>query len=391
MGYHPGRDGGFHPGFWSHIPLYPVGSVNGTAEDLARFAMAFLPEDGTGSPLFREGETLENMLSGSHEMGPGLPGFAHGFIEMEGEYRTLGHGGNTASFSAQMTIVPEERFGVIVLTNAASEMAVSLGLTEALLGERTRQVDIGSGPQPEAELVEGTYISARRMHRGFLELYGYLSLLHVRALGPDRIELTMGGQRGTFLQTRPYVYQRVAAEGAIFEHHFQNVYFEVVDGTVTRVSGDFLPLPPGRALPRLFLSVAVAVLSGLYFLFAPLVLLAGMVRRRRPGAEGLRRGHATGGGFRLLVLSGTALLLNNGALVVRMLRNNYRSFAEVRWHIVLNVPLAVCAAVAILAAGWHWYKGRYSKGQKARVFITMLLLLALLATLFDWQFFTLLP
>src|SRR5687767_10072176 len=126
-----------------------------------------------------------------------------------GEYRGVGHGGNTATFSSQLNIVPEERFGVVVLTNAAGEMDICYGLTEALIGKRDRSIIVGSANLPDAREVEGAYISARRMHNGFLEFHGYLSLLKVKALGPDKIELSMMGQTATLVQTSPYVFQRI--------------------------------------------------------------------------------------------------------------------------------------------------------------------------------------
>jgi CubicO group peptidase (beta-lactamase class C family) len=132
-GYLPQKDGGFTQGKWSYLPLYPAGSVNGTAEDLARFAIALMSEEGQSNSLFSKSKTLNEMLTQSYKMGPDLMGFAHGFIEWDGEYRGVGHGGNTAAFSSQFNIVPEEKFGVVVLTNGAGEMDICLGLTKALM------------------------------------------------------------------------------------------------------------------------------------------------------------------------------------------------------------------------------------------------------------------
>ncbi len=85
----------FKKGFWSHIPLYPAGAVNGTAEDLARFAIALMPPDGEESPLFQKRDTLDTMLSRS-PVSSELSGFAHGFILSKDNRGALGHGGNTA-------------------------------------------------------------------------------------------------------------------------------------------------------------------------------------------------------------------------------------------------------------------------------------------------------
>lgn len=170
-------------------------------------------------------------------------GFSHGFIEWDGEYRALGHGGNTIAFSAQFNIVPEERFGVIILTNASNEMEITSGLTELLIGKRDKTVSVSTDNLPSTHMVEGTYISARRMHYGFLQLYNYLQLLHVKAIDNNMIELKLAGQTSQLVQTHPYLYERVEANGSIFAHHFGTVYFHLADeGSVQKMSGDFLPV-----------------------------------------------------------------------------------------------------------------------------------------------------
>lgn len=165
------KKGGFRPGGWSYVPLYPVGSVNGTAEDLARFAIALMPENGQESPLFDKRATLDQMFSQSYALGPQVTGFAHGFIEWDGEYRGVGHGGNTIAFSSQFNIVPEERFGVIVLTNAAAENAICSGLTEALIGKRDKTVIMGGVNLPDVHEVEGLCQCSKDVQRIFGALW----------------------------------------------------------------------------------------------------------------------------------------------------------------------------------------------------------------------------
>jgi len=50
-GYLPDGRGGFRRGIWSYGPMYPAGLLNGTAEDLARFAMALTPPRDTAGPF----------------------------------------------------------------------------------------------------------------------------------------------------------------------------------------------------------------------------------------------------------------------------------------------------------------------------------------------------
>lgn len=386
-GYYSQGNEDFVLGPWSFAPMYPIGGVNGTAEDLARFAIALMPEEGEVSPLFNKKETLDEMFTQSHPMGPDFMGFSHGFIEWDGEYRGLGHGGNTAAFSTQINIVPEKKFGVVVLTNSAGEMDISSGLTEALIGKiKKDEINAGDMSLPIESEVEGTYISARRMHNGFLELYGYLSLLEVKAMGSNKIQLSTAGQSATLIQTQPYVYERIEANGPIFKYNFNKAYFEMSDGKVLRLSGDFMPIPPGRSKPLLILSLLIAIVGSLYFLITPFVLLIKKMRNKKNTVKipikynSMKKKHG------LLVLTGTALFLNNGLLILRMLNNNYRSFAEMRIHIVINYPLVTLAVAFGILLFIDLKKSISTKIQKVLYLFTIVLTFIYIFNLLNWQF-----
>ena len=390
MGYYPLGGGEFGKGEWSYIPLYPVGSVNGTAEDLARFAITLMPEDGEECVLFKEHDTLTQMFSQSHAMGPGLTGFAHGFIEFDGRSRGVGHGGNTAFFTAQMNIVPEERFGVIVLANAASEMDLTQGLTKALLGENQSGMSQYEGSLPDAGDVEGNYISARRAHNGFLKLYGFFSLLSVHAIDRDTIELRFAGQSAKYVQTAPYIYKQVEANGAIFKYNFGTVYFDIKDGTVQRVSGDFLPLPTGHTLSWLLVDGIIVTVSMLFFLCTLIVILILTLFRRKKNSDASALVRHIRRFYVIFVSSGAALLINNAILVIRMLVNNYRSFSEVRLHIILNYPIVLFAVAAGVITVFFGKKSGQSKKRWFFYIFSVGLLTALIAVLFKWHFFNML-
>lgn len=391
-------DADFKKGDWSYVPLYPAGSVNGTAEDLARFAIALTPPAGEKSPLFQKRQTLDQMLTQSHAMGPAMAGFAHGFMEREGQKAGLGHGGNSACFAAQINIVPEERFGVVVLCNASNEMHLTEGLMQMLLGAPEKARAAYEGELPETGEVEGLYIAARRPHNGFLKLYGYLSLLRVKTLEPDIIKISLGGQSGTYIQTRPYVFERLSASGSIFKYNFGTVYFEIADGKVKRISGDFLPLPGAHTLPWLIADGAAAATCIAFFLLMPLYLLMGWLVRHKhkkplsaapPPGSSFSGPPLSGPPFLVVILTlcGTGLAANNGLLALRMLANNYRSFAEVRFHILLNYPLAALAAVFCLLLILNWKRIGAPFKWKAALALSALLLALLTALLIKWQFF----
>lgn len=79
IGYLPKENGKFTKGNWSYVPLYPAGSVNGTAEDLAKFAIALMPTNTHDSPLFSHKSTLDKMLTQSYSPQDNILSNAHGF------------------------------------------------------------------------------------------------------------------------------------------------------------------------------------------------------------------------------------------------------------------------------------------------------------------------
>ena len=120
---------------YMHLGAFaPSGAIVSTAEDMAKFAMFHLG-DGTwnGKRLVSEAMLAEVH---SHQM-IGTPYFWE-FEEIQcAEYglgwftdiyrgkKMINHGGNTNGFSAQMTLIPSEKFAVVALSNATSNFAVN--------------------------------------------------------------------------------------------------------------------------------------------------------------------------------------------------------------------------------------------------------------------------
>ena len=112
----------------------PSGAIVSNASDMAKFAL-FQLGDGTWN-----GERLvsESMLNETHShQVVGTPYFWD-FPEIQcAEYglgwftdiyrgrKIINHGGNTNGFSAQMTLIPDERFAIVALSNATSNFAVN--------------------------------------------------------------------------------------------------------------------------------------------------------------------------------------------------------------------------------------------------------------------------
>lgn len=368
---------------WFYISMYPAGAANGPAVDLANFAAALMPQEGGQSPLFQKQSTLNEMLSQSYTANENIPGIAHGFWEYQGMKRGLTHGGNTAAFSSNFHIVPEENFAVIVLTNQAGEIDLCIGLTKELVGEK--EISVSAEKLPDAAEVEGDYSFARRPHGGFLHFYYDLLSVKIKALNDHELQMSGMGMTAKYVQTSPYVYQKT--EGHVLFDTMNPIYFHVKDGKPTQVSmaiSDLLPVPKGKTTPFLFISGVLVALSFAYFMIAPFVLLVrGISRiRKRIPAIAAQRVHTA------LILSGTAIVLNNIILLLRMLVNNFRAYSEILPHMILNYGFTALSAICMIVLALKGRNTGLMKAQKFWYFLSAAVTLILIILMVYWQFYS---
>ncbi|OKP86104.1 hypothetical protein A3844_01280 [Paenibacillus helianthi] len=387
-GYFFEGKGSFRQGSWNYMSMYPNGGNNGTAEDLAKFAMAFLPAAGEQSPLFEKPETLGKMLTQSYASAEGMPGNAHGFWEYPGRHRTLGHGGNTIAFATNLQIVPEDRFAIVIMTNQASESNIVHGLTKAIVGTREQAdaVDL-----PDASEVQGEFVAARRPGHGFMNLFPYLTLMKLEPQGADQLRVSLAGMTGSYKQVQPYLYEKVSGDSAL--DAWPMLHATVSDGKVKAISvytSDYLPLPADKSMPVLLLSAALAVLAVVYFIIAPFVLLVQKIlnRRRartRPASSAASRKLVVG-----LTLSGTGIVVNNLVLALRMLSNNERAYAEVYPQIMVNYGLTGLAVLFLAALLVSWKKKRSASTARDKwsAILPGAMMVVLVGLLVFWQFYS---
>lgn len=387
-GYLFEKEGSFKPGSWNYMSMYPNGGNNGTAEDLAKFAMAFMPEDGEQSPLFKKHDTLDTMLSQSYSPAEGMPGIAHGFWEYPGLHRTLGHGGNTIAFATNLQIVPEDRFAIVIMTNQASESNVVHGLTKAIVGTREQPVALDL---PDTSEVQGKFMAARRPGHGFMNLFPYLTLLKLEPQGEDQLQASLAGMTASYKQVEPYLYQKVGGDSAL--DVWPMLYAKMRDGKVEAISvytSDYLPLPAGKTMPILIVNTVLAVLAVLYFIISPLVLMVQAVMNKvRSNTSPVARA----GSRRLVIgltLTGTGIVANNMILAARMLSNNERAYSEIYPQIVVNYGLTGLAVlfVALLLLSWKNKRRALTVRDKRKAILPIVMMAVLVGLLIFWQFYS---
>jgi len=105
--------------------IAPAGSINSCAEDMARYLLMYLGKgklDGESvlSESSVEQMTTPQMVAPSNLQYPELGHVSYGMGLSVGSYRghtLVGHGGAIDGFLAQMSLLPREGIGVVVLTN----------------------------------------------------------------------------------------------------------------------------------------------------------------------------------------------------------------------------------------------------------------------------------
>jgi CubicO group peptidase (beta-lactamase class C family) len=394
IGYIPDGRGGFQEGIWSYFPIYPAGSINGTAEDLARFAIALTPPQGESGPLFESADGLATLFSPSFLEQDNRPGTYHGFVRFVGASPSFGFGGDTAAFASSFVVVPEERFGVIVIANADTELNLRLGIPDLLLGNNFDQVQPATSDLPSAAAVEGSFINARSFAGGFLEFmdYVFMPMLEVTAADESTITLSWGAFGSTtYRQVEPYVFHMVSSDSYLGNLLIgSEIQFRMENGKPVQVLvssvGDFLALSNVRSTPSLILSAAVAISSTLFFLLMPVILLIVYLRNRKKGINPSRFALISNG----LLLCGTLLVINNLFSLVRIIINVSRTASEMAPHIWINYTFAGLSILLLIVSLMSLRGEKIHTSRKVIYIITLFFVASLIFALQDWNFFVLL-
>jgi len=305
-----------------YLGLYPAGGAIGTVSDLCKFVSSLIPAEGAVSPLFKNKDTLLLLFSKSYQPVNDFPGICHGFWEQYYSVMAVEHGGNTDSFSAQITIAQEEGFATVVMTNQAHERYMCYGLPDLLFGscEETEY----DGELPNSEVVEGTYQNARKPYSGFTQ---WMNLIVNEVAVLDKNEIDVDGD--IYRQIRPYVYLYTDEGGAS-----EFIYFEVKDSKVIRMYmeyGDYLPMDTLGTIAM----ILPAILVIMCFVFSMVVIIVTGIRILR------KRGELTKFRKSIIILNSMCVMsvVNIGILLYRA--TTYPSYLGLKIHFVINILVVI--------------------------------------------------
>lgn len=163
-------DGRVFPAPTFQLGISPAGSMYTTVDDLGRFMSAvFAGGIGVRRKMLSP-ESLEKMWTPQYARPGQKTGFGLGFgiSEMNG-HRKIGHGGAIYGFASQLSMLPDDKLGVIVVTTKDAANAVTSRIADAALDamlavrkgrdvnlpEATRDIDLAA-----AKKLTGRYMNA---------------------------------------------------------------------------------------------------------------------------------------------------------------------------------------------------------------------------------------
>ena len=361
------------------IPLYPAGMATGTMDDFILFCKALLPAEGAATPLFTNSETLQLMLSPTLYYGnSGLVRNSHGFWTLAFSQPMMGHGGNTAGFSAYMLIHPSSHTGFLVMANQAGESVYNSTLPTALFGS----IEIPeSNGTPVSQTLRGVYQSTRTVHNGCAKLYSMMMTLPLLDTTEDSLSTSIFGQDIlTLRETAPNFFSMeennlFSLEGFIYanttpsgENTLQMPYMEFVQ---TSTAGGLFA----------YVTMLLFVLATLEFLLTLLVtFIAWIIRRIRKKRISRSAAYKT---HLFLCASGLGIFVNIVWFVVNLL--TYASRATLTIHLAINIAYIVIAAICTLFLMAKLRSETLTRSDRVRCICTAIATLIMIAYLLYWN------
>jgi len=328
------------------------------------------------------------MLTQSYTPHPDMPSNAHGFWEYSANPRTLGHSGGAGGFSSNFAIVPEERLGIIVLTNTEGEPNIVTALINKLIQNKANDVIIPGTDLPSSQSAAGDYVLSRNTMTSFQAIMGYLTRVTLKPKGDHDLTVSVMGRSGEYTQVSPNLYRLRETDNKSLQMSAAYLYAETDEkGEIVRLSGgqgmDMLPVKASRSTAWLLFSAVVGAIAIVFFAVSPVVMSIRWLIRRRKGHR------STPSGLLVSVVVGCGSVLVAGILVqlAMMLTNPYAEVSLFNRVILMNFVLVTIATICAIAAIWVGRKEAWTRKQIWFRGVTAVVWIGLVANLVYWNFF----
>ena len=332
----------------------PAGSIVSTAEDMGHFMIAHMNDEQTAQySLFDSAEILREMHTESYSTPGTMPANNHGFWGRNESGKLLHeHGGNTTNFTALLSLVPEEDFGICVLTNVGGEAS---GIRSEIVSKLSAGFDHNAKVNPEVNRsvdLSGNYASARTIKSSFLSVaYLLPEGLAVKDLRNGEIEVRILGMPDTsplrYAEIEPLVFERTDSTPSIVdEMGISMAYLQfIVDdsGKVQIVRNGYVadytsqPLLKYAPLNRTIVMFCVAVFVIALIFWIVRRIIAKKRDSLLPGKSGL-----------ILPTFGLLSCINILISLQRIMADPSTPIGNYRIHLIINLVLAIGMALAAI-------------------------------------------
>ncbi len=272
--------------------LFPVGAMEATVTDMARFMIAHLQNGRYSDAAIPEARILEEatarqMHGTLYTADPRLLGTAYGFFDFsDNGQRVIGHSGEAEPMESLLLLLPDQNVGVFVAYNTMDAIALTrqhLGFQRAFLDHYYPASPV-EPIQPPMDFTRRAdrFVGAYKMTRSaYTTLEKYLTLA-----GPTIYVKNPGD--GTLLLETPYGDWRVVEEGPLYfrqadaPYHF--IFREDGQGRITGLFTDYTPqfgFEKVRWYETLGFNMPLLLASLLTFLSMLLVAPIRAIRNRR--------------------------------------------------------------------------------------------------------------
>ncbi|MGD8491203.1 MAG: serine hydrolase domain-containing protein [Anaerolineae bacterium] len=394
------RNGAFKPvpATYQRSAPGPAGSLSAPAAEMAPFMIALLGGGAAGGQQILEPQTAAMMRQQQFSHHPTLPGLGYAFEEgFVNDLRVAAKGGDDPPFSAELVLIPEQKVGFLVVSNAPG-IAFRGDLLQALADHyfpapAGAPLQTTSLSRDQLQRLAGAYRYTRYSHTTANKLNGLALTFEIRANADGTLSsiYPLSGEVGRYAPETPKVFRRVSGGPmAVLGHELDIgdtlVFREDGQGRITYL---FVPFK-SFALERLAwyegTAEQVLLLAAMVLLFLsavvvwPLGWLLGRLHQRtgRARSRGRRARWLAGlvGGLNLLFLVGCLPLILSGALaygasplliallvlpiltgVLALLLVVLAAIAwkDRLWTLVSRIHYSLVALAAVAFAGWAAY------------------------------------
>jgi hypothetical protein len=196
----------------------PAGAMSTTADDMAKFMIAYLQAGRYQENRILKPETVHLMFEPAVHQIDDIDVMGLGFFEENRNgHRVRGHGGDTIVFHTDLDLFVDDGVGIFFSFNSRGENNAVYGIRQGLFDAFADRYFPGSGQQPavpassvvtntkeHAQLIAGRYQSSRRVESAFISVLYLLSQTVISANDDGTINVP------TFPTNKPKPYREVS-------------------------------------------------------------------------------------------------------------------------------------------------------------------------------------